>query len=597
LGVEAINPRRLAWLGALGLGLCTTAAAVALDNTVAPHRGASAAIAAVTLASLFGVGLYAWYRGPERRFGRLLVLAGFVWFLASLSSSDAEFLYSVGRTSAWAFEVVLIYTLLAYPTGHLPGRAARIAFSTAAFLVLALYLPTVPLLRDFQVPSVYSTCTAHCPPNWFFIAGSEPGVIDTVVKPVRDLLTLAVYLSVTVILAARLRAASPILRLSFAPVLGAATLRFGAAFAYVGLRAAGVGNDVLDYFALLALLTVPLTATGFLIGLLEWRLYSGRALIRLSSGQDEAEDPRRLRSMIAEVLDDPSLELFYSTSGIERRWHDAAGEPCALPRAASSRYVVELSGESGIAVAIACDGGFRDQPAFLRAVAFCALSALERQRLTAALNASLRDVEASRKRLAAAADTARQKIERDLHDGAQQQLVTLRVKLELATETLREDPKHAAELLAQLGAEVQEIIDEVRSLARGIYPPLLASGGLTEALDAAVRRAPLPVSLEPDGVGRYSAEIESAVYFCCLEALQNATKHAAGASRVWIRLSEEGELHFEVRDDGSGLSRNGNGPGSGIIGMRDRMAAVGGELRIESDRRSGTRVVGVVPLA
>ena len=596
MDVGSISNRKLAWLGTLGLIACAVAAAIALANLGAPDRGASAAIAALTVGSLVGVGLYAWRHGPERRSGRLLLVAGFCWFLASLSNSDVDSLYSIGRVSAWVFEVVLIYALLAYPNGRLSGRTARLTVGFAALLVLTLYIPTVPLVSQFPIPSPFTTCTSHCPANWFFVAESQPAAIDSFVRPLREVLTVVMYLAVAALLAARLRTAGRNLRRTLAPVLGAAILRFGVAVLYVALRQGGVNNDVLEVFTLLALLTIPITALGFFVGLLKWRIFSGSVLTRLTTDLPDAAGPQDLRSIVAEALGDPSVELFYSVPGEDGRWRDLAGEVAGLPVAGTSRCVVEVTGEAGPGVALACEEGFRDHPGFVRAVGFYVLSALERRRLTVALDASLHDVEASRKRLAAAADTARQKIEQDLHDGAQQQLVTLRVKLELARETLEQDPSSGAEQLAELGPEVEEIIEEVRSLARGIYPPLLASGGLNEALRAAGQRAPLPVSVDTDGVGRYPAETESAVYFCCLEALQNASKHADGATGVWIRLCQEGGLRFEVSDDGCGFSADADGAGSGVTGMHDRLAAVGGELRIESAPNGGTRVLGRLPL-
>ena len=264
----------------------------------------------------------------------------------------------------------------------------------------------------------------------------------------------------------------------------------------------------------------------------------------------------------------------------------------------SDRCVAEIANGSGPAAALVCDGAFGEHQHFLEAVGSSALAALEQQRLGAALSASLHDVEASRNRLAAAAVTARQRIERDLHDGAQQQLVTLRVKLELAREAIEQDPANGGELLDELGPEVEEIIEEVRSLARGIYPQLLGSEGLAPALRAAAQRSALPVSVDGDGARRYTPEVEGTVYFCCLEALQNASKHAEGATKVSIGLGEkDSRLRFEVSDDGGGYSPADEHQGSGVTGMRDRLAAIGGELRIESQQGVGTRVVGTVPLS
>ena len=168
------------------------------------------------------------------------------------------------------------------------------------------------------------------------------------------------------------------------------------------------------------------------------------------------------------------------------------------------------------------------------------------------------------------------------------------MKLGLAREALDRNPSDAAEMVDGLGPEVDEIIEEVRSLAHGIYPPLLASGGLGEALRATGRRSALPVTVTAEGVGRFAPETESAVYFCCMEALQNAGKHAAGASCVKVELRLDGDLLFEVRDDGCGFDSEPSGEGAGITGMRDRLAAVGGEMRIESSPGAGTRILGRV---
>jgi signal transduction histidine kinase len=151
-------------------------------------------------------------------------------------------------------------------------------------------------------------------------------------------------------------------------------------------------------------------------------------------------------------------------------------------------------------------------------------------------------------------------------------------------------------MVAGLGPQVEEIIEEVRSLARGIYPALLASDGLGEALRAAGQRLAIPVTIAADGVGRLPSETESAVYFCCLEAMQNVAKHADGASRVGIELHRDDDLRFAVVDDGCGFIPDRAASGSGLTGMRDRLAAVGGELRIQSSPGAGTRVEGRVPL-
>jgi signal transduction histidine kinase len=208
----------------------------------------------------------------------------------------------------------------------------------------------------------------------------------------------------------------------------------------------------------------------------------------------------------------------------------------------------------------------------------------------------IEELRASRRRLVAAQDAERRRLERNIHDGAQQQLVALAVKLRLTEQLAERDPTKAREMLGQLQEETHDALEDLRDLARGIYPPLLADKGLTAALEAQARKVPVPVEVEPDGIGRYGEEIEAAVYFCCLEALQNVSKYAS-ASSVRIGLSEDGHaLAFEVRDDGVGFDPSAAQNGTGLQGMADRLEAIGGALSISSAPGTGTTVAGRLPI-
>jgi signal transduction histidine kinase len=202
----------------------------------------------------------------------------------------------------------------------------------------------------------------------------------------------------------------------------------------------------------------------------------------------------------------------------------------------------------------------------------------------------------SRARVVASGDAERRRVERNLHDGAQQHLVAMAVNLRLARDIIADDPEAAGEMLDQLADDVKTTIQELRELAHGIYPPLLADSGLGEALRAAGNRSPLAVTVTTDGVGRYTPEIEAAIYFCCLEALQNAGKHAPQASvqvRVW---EESGGLLFAVSDDGPGFDAAAARKGHGFVNMADRLGAIGGTVRWESQPGHGAQVLGTIPL-
>jgi signal transduction histidine kinase len=266
------------------------------------------------------------------------------------------------------------------------------------------------------------------------------------------------------------------------------------------------------------------------------------------------------------------------------------------PSAASGRCLTEVCDGPRPIAGIIHDAALRDDRAFIDTATSYAFMTLDNHRLSAQTSSLLREVRESRARIQAAADDERRRIERDLHDGAQQRLVALRIKLELAAERMADGEEDGAARLRGLGGDVEEALDEIRSLARGIYPSPLADRGLVEGLRAAALRNPLHTTVLAAGVQRYSREIESAAYFCCLEALQNAAKHAHGASAAVIDLYDNGSLLVQVRDDGAGFDPDQVGTGVGFISMRDRLAAVGGELDITSSVGRGTCVTAKIPL-
>ena len=230
--------------------------------------------------------------------------------------------------------------------------------------------------------------------------------------------------------------------------------------------------------------------------------------------------------------------------------------------------------------------------------------ALHNVRLDGALQASLEELrrrntelQASRARIVAASDQSRRRIERDLHDGAQQHLVAMAVRIGLARSILEEDPTQAGPLLDELRRDVQATLDELRGLAHGIYPPLLRDRGLGEALRNASTRFALPVEIDVDLAERPPADLEAAVYFCCLEAVNNAAKHAGDGATITVTVSEEASwLTFSVADDGLGFDVSSVAGGQGFDNMRDRVGAYGGDLVVESTPGQGACIRGRMPL-
>jgi signal transduction histidine kinase len=462
-------------------------------------------------------------------------------------------------------------------------------------LVAVLYLPTALVVREYPLPAPYTSCVSGCPENAFFVLDSEPEFVADVIRPLRDVLTALFFLAVTARLAQRVARSTRLMRRTLSPVLVVAVLRFFTFFVAIVVRRVDEQAQAVQALGWGVALGLPAMAAGFFVGLLRWRLFVANALQSLGLRIHAGADAETLRANLAEALDDPNLRLVYRVPSGGGSWADANGKRVELPEPGSGQRATKITDGDREIAAIVHDDALRDQDELVEAAAGYARVALDNRRLYAEVESSLEEVRESRARIVASADAERRRIERDLHDGAQQRLIALRIKLGLAEEALRQDPDAGAERLHALGPEVEATLDEIRSLAHGVYPPLLADRGLTEALRAAALHAPLAATVSSDGIGRYPPEVESAVYFCCLEALQNAAKHAEGATRVSISLSDGDALRFEVRDDGAGLAA-GRPPGAGLTNMRDRVTALGGDLEVASAAGAGVVVTGSIPV-
>jgi signal transduction histidine kinase len=318
-------------------------------------------------------------------------------------------------------------------------------------------------------------------------------------------------------------------------------------------------------------------------------------LITAGTGADRAEVWLRVgRELRLEAISPPREE----GDDRPRLPLEAEGEPPDIPDATeviAVRHRGELLGAIAVSVP-AADPLTPEQERMLSELAVQAGLVLRNVGLTAELRARLEDLQRSRERLVAAQDEERRRIERNLHDGAQQQLIALAVKSRLAQQLAERDPAKSAELLGDIQRDAEAALEDLRDLARGIYPPLLADQGLGAALEAQARKAPLPVTVEVAVDARYPQAIESAVYFCCLEALNNIAKYA-GAGRAIVRIAREnGQLRFEVADDGRGFDVAATTHGTGLQGMADRLDALGGRFEITSAPGTGTTITGTLVL-
>ena len=398
-----------------------------------------------------------------------------------------------------------------------------------------------------------------------------------------------------VLLVRKRQAATPPQRRALAPMLWtglALVALLGVAFLVDVL---GLPSRIGDVAGLLALVAFAILPFAFLAGLVRSRYSRAGAVGELIERLNNPEADRSLGLALADALGDRSLKLVY--------WRPSAGHyvtydgrPVELPEAGSGRAVTEVEREGIRVGAIIHDASLADEPGLVRAVAASAALALENERLEAELRARLDELQTSRSRLVEVSMFERRRLERDLHDGAQQRLVALSLQLGLAKRRLEEGQDGAAgAMLDAARDELARALEELRELARGIHPAVLTDRGLEPALEALAERAPLPVSLDQMPAERLPAPVEAAAYFVVAEALTNVVKYA-GASTAAVRIRRNGSYAIvEVRDDGVG----GADPtiGTGLRGLADRLAALDGRLEVHSPPGEGTTVRAEVPCA
>jgi signal transduction histidine kinase len=559
------------------------------------HELLAGTAAVVAVGVPLAVGVVACRRPPFERFGRLLVAIGAVMPAATLALSDDAVLYSIGRVANWALAAGLVYLIVAFPSGRLAQRPDR-GLATAAGLVIGLlYVPTALFVEAYPTPSPWVSCGgSDCPRNAFMAVAHEPGIIDQVVSPARVVLSIVLFVAIIGRLAYRVRSATALGRRTLTPVLAVAMAWAGLFGLTLGVRQAWPGTVLVEVVVWVIAFAVPAMAVAFLIGLTRWWVYVSASLRRLAARLRSPLAPDEIRDAIADAFEDPSLEVVYRRAG---GWVDGEGRAVATPAPGSRRYLTEVGNGDRVVGALIHDAALRYERAFSDAAASCAALTLETHRLAADTDLLLREVHESRARIAASADNERRRIERDIHEGTQQRLLSLRIRVNVAGRP-GQDPAAATVALRELAGEVDAAIADVHSLARGTYPFVLTDQGLAAALAVAADDASVPTTVGAEPCGRYPAEIENAVYFCCLEALQNASKHAGDSAAVRVTVAERDDsVCFEVRDDGAGFDAGAVPAGDGLTNIRDRVTAVAGLVTIESAPGRGTRVSATIPLS
>ena len=412
----------------VGIGAAVAVGAVSVLVPVSAASSTAVVLETVARAVAVGmpvaVGLVAWRRPPFERFGRLLVATGAAVLVVTLSLSDDAVLYSTGRVVNWGVEAALVYLILAFPSGGLAQRVDRALATAAALLVALLFLPTALLVEAYPTPAPWVSCSSDCPRNAFMAVAHEPRVIEQLVSPARVLLAIALFVAIIARLADRVRGATRLGRRTLTPVLAVAmgwALVLGVT---LGVRLAWPGSALVEGMVWLIALTVPAMAVAFLIGLMRWWVYVGASLRRLAARLRSPLAPQELRSALADAFEDPSLEVVYRRAG---GWVDGEGQTLATPAPGSGRCLTEVGNGDRIVGGLIHDAALRYERAFSDAAASSAALTLESHRLAADTDLLLREVHESRARIAASADNERRRIERDIHEGAQQRLLSLRI--------------------------------------------------------------------------------------------------------------------------------------------------------------------------
>jgi signal transduction histidine kinase len=532
-------------------------------------------------------GLYWIRRRPQSPFGPMLICWGVVGALYILQSSSDSWLFSIGLFWEKVFGLGTYVLILAFPTGRL-DRPSKVLLAVGVVAVLLLAVAIQLVQPQVGAGGSISSCRSLCPHNELAFTSDRGLALD--LFEVFSYAVLVLALAVAAVVIRRFITGSPPRRRALAIGTPVALLFLLCEILYQLLTIAGAEDG--ELYGVVIWVFVAARASvwyGFLFALIAAQLFAARAMMRLVEQSLNRPSTQDLEVLLREPLGDPQLRLQFLA--------DPARSPDAEDRTIKpgpGRDVTVVQRDGSPPVAIVYDAQLNDDPELLAAAGAIALLAGENAELDAGWKEAMRDLERSRTRLVRAADEERRKFEHNLHDGAQQQLIAIMIGLGMAAEDATADGA-TRDRLTGIADNVEEALQEVRAVSHGLYPPLLADSGLVAALQSIQRRTPVPLSLDADGVGRYSPEVESAVYYACLEAIQNATKHAGPDVHISVALRQDGDqVRFDVEDDGAGFEPE-RVTGTGLQNMQDRLGALGGRITVRTASGHGTLISGRVP--
>jgi signal transduction histidine kinase len=570
----------------VALALVAATALAALDLSTGPPRAPTGIEIVLQVAiglsfALCGV-LVCRFR-PDTATGPMMLWVAAAWFAEQLLSAlPGDGFYSAQLVISGLWGAILVHLILGFPSGRLTTSLERVTVGLAYFHATLGHL----VANAFEADTPFGARNV-------LVVREDPALAETL-RIADTVLVLVMLACVLVAIALRWRRASAVERFALAPIHCVAVV-----LALVSVRAPLTYNlHVLEPTALFDVvvgLTSVLIPLALLVGALRWQL-ARQAVAELVLAVGRPLSAEGLRDALATALRDPTLAVAYRRSG-RTDWVDGHGRAVTLPRPDDpARAIALIEGADGPVAALVHDRALLSDPVLLPAVCAAARMTLDNQRLTAELQAQLSEVRASRARVVEAADAERRRVERNLHDGAQQRLLSLAMALKMAHRRVDRTAEPELEnLIVEAERQLTEALQELRELARGLNPSVLADEGLAAALDSLSEHSPIPVHLSGAPLARLPETAEAAAYYVVSEAVANAAKHAhASLVDIDLRL-EDGVVCVEVADDGDGgaVIRRG----AGLEGLLDRVRSVGGEMTIDSDPGHGTQLRASIPCA
>jgi len=590
--VPALDPTRLRriavlFVGAAAVGLGVAAYRVQVQN-LSPRSWAAAWVAVAWAFVLAGV--LAWLRRPANRLGPLMLAAGLALAARQLRYSHESVVFTLFFLVGDLGFALVGHSILAYPSGKVNGRGQR-AIVEAGYATMIVFPLAVLLLHGRRGALLGMGLV---PRRSILVFSDQPHAVDLLQKTQTVIFYGVLATLVLAVIAQRLVRATLRTRRMLAPLLLAAValvLRAVLENIHTFVTHQPFAFSYLFWWQIAAGFALPL---ALLAGMLRARLARanvGQLVLELDRAP---ATPLSLRDALARTLADPSLELFFWLPE-QTEFVDAAGTVASLPDVGTRRAVTRLEHDGEPLAAIVHDPSLLQEPKLVEAAGAAARLALENARLHAETRAQLRQVRESRRRIVSAADEERRRIERNLHDGAQQRLLALALELSKAQRRLGDRAGHDVErLLATSVEELQSTVEELRMLARGLHPTVLTEYGLAAAVESLTHKSPLPVTVDVCEE-RLPTQVEATAYFVASEALTNIVKHAHAGSASITARHEGDRLLLEIVDDGVGGAQTDQG--SGLQGLADRVEALGGRLRIRSAAGQGTRITAEIPCA